>query len=127
MAVLLDRSMEVASGSTEKWKEATEIWTCARLEQRRRREKVRKSAESSQATAVRRRRNAASSVVPLPEKGSRTRSPSLVEGEEDALEEGDGLLGGVLAEALFPRLGWLDFPDGFHLFAAIRFFHELHS
>ena len=46
-------------------------------------------------------------------------------GEEDALEEGDRLLRGVLAEALFPGLGRLDFPDGFHLLAAIDFLHQL--
>jgi hypothetical protein len=31
----------------------------------------------------------------------------------------------VLAEALFPGLGRADFPDGFHLLAAIGFLHEL--
>ena len=46
-------------------------------------------------------------------------------GEEDAFEEGEGFLGGMLAEALFPGFGGLDFPDGFHLLAAIGFLHEL--
>jgi len=46
-------------------------------------------------------------------------------GEEDAFEEGERFLGGMLAEALFPGFGRLDFPDGFHLFAAIGFLHEL--
>ena len=46
-------------------------------------------------------------------------------GEENAFEEGDGFLRGMLAEALFPGFGGLDFPDGFHLLAAIGFFHEL--
>src|SRR6266478_3388347 len=67
--------------------------------------------------ASRRRRRAARAVVPEPEKGSRTKSPSF--------EEGEGFLGGMLAEALFPGFGRLDFPDGFHLLAAIGFLHEL--
>ena len=46
-------------------------------------------------------------------------------GEEDAFEEGDGFLGGMLAEAFFPGFGRLDFPDGFHLLAAVVFLHEL--
>jgi len=46
-------------------------------------------------------------------------------GEEDALEEGDGLLRGMLAEFFLPRFGGTDFPDGFHLLAAIGFLHEL--
>jgi len=33
-------------------------------------------------------------------------------------------LRGMLAEAFFPGLGRLDFPDGFHLLAAIGFLHE---
>jgi len=45
-------------------------------------------------------------------------------GEEDAFEEGEGFLGGMFAEALFPGFGRLDFPDGFHLFVAVEFFHE---
>src|SRR3981189_594597 len=31
----------------------------------------------------------------------------------------------MLAEALFPGFGGLDFPDGLHLLAAIGFLHEL--
>ena len=46
-------------------------------------------------------------------------------GEEDAFEEGDGFLRGVLAEFFLPGFGRTDFPDGFHLFAAIGFLHEL--
>src|SRR6266702_2999114 len=46
-------------------------------------------------------------------------------GEEDALEEGDGFLRGVLAEFLLPGFGRTDFPDGLHLLAAIDFLHEL--
>ncbi len=46
-------------------------------------------------------------------------------GEEDAFEEGDGFLGGVLAEFFLPGFGRTDFPDGFHLLAAIGFLHEL--
>jgi len=46
-------------------------------------------------------------------------------GEEDAFEEGERFLSGMLAEALFPGFGRLDFPDGFHLLAAIGFLHEL--
>ena len=46
-------------------------------------------------------------------------------GEEDAFEEGDGLLGGVLAVALFGFVWREDGPDGFHLFAAGNFFHVL--
>ncbi len=46
-------------------------------------------------------------------------------GEEDAFEEGDGFLGGVLAEFFLPGFGGTDFPDGFHLLAAIGFLHEL--
>ena len=46
-------------------------------------------------------------------------------GEEDAFEEGDGLLRGVLAEFFLPGLRRADFPDGFHLLAAIDFLHEL--
>jgi len=34
-------------------------------------------------------------------------------------------LRGMLAETLFPGLGGTDFPDGFHLLAAIGFLHEL--
>src|SRR2546422_7603934 len=46
-------------------------------------------------------------------------------GEEDAFEEGNGFLGGVLAEFFLPGLGRTDLPDGFHLLAAIGFLHEL--
>src|SRR6202171_824179 len=46
-------------------------------------------------------------------------------GWEDAFEEGYRLLRGVLAETLFPGLRGTDFPDGFHLLAAIGFLHEL--
>src|SRR5260370_20287589 len=46
-------------------------------------------------------------------------------GEEDAFEEGDGFLGGVLAEFFLPGFGRTDFPDGFHLLAAIGFLHEV--
>jgi len=46
-------------------------------------------------------------------------------GEEDAFEEGDRLLRGVLAEFFLPGFGRTDFPDGFHLLAAIGFLHEL--
>ena len=46
-------------------------------------------------------------------------------GLEDAFEEGDGLLGGVLAVALFGFVRREDLPDGFHLFAAGDFFHVL--
>src|SRR6266851_5077786 len=46
-------------------------------------------------------------------------------GEEDAFEEGDGFLRGMLAEFLLPGFGGTDFPDGFHLLAAIDFLHEL--
>ncbi len=46
-------------------------------------------------------------------------------GEEDAFEEGDGFLRGVLAEFFLPGFGGTDFPDGFHLLAAIGFLHEL--
>jgi len=46
-------------------------------------------------------------------------------GEEDAFEEGDGLLRGMLAEFFLPGFGRTDFPDGLHLFAAIDFLHEL--
>src|SRR6266478_2315875 len=83
---LLDRSIGSASGSTEKSREAKEISrkesessTCTKLEQMRRSPRLRNSAESSQPSAWRRRWKAASKVVPLPEKGSRTKSPSLVE------------------------------------------------
>lgn len=48
-------------------------------------------------------------------KGSRTRSRSF--------EEGDGLLRGMLAEFLLPRLGRGNGPDAFHLFAASELFH----
>ena len=34
-------------------------------------------------------------------------------------------MGGVFAEFFLPGFGWLDFPDGLHLFAAIGFLHEL--
>src|SRR5258708_6734382 len=83
---LQDRSIGSERGSTEKSGEAQEMSrteressTCTKLEQRRQRERVRKSAESSKPRAWRRRRNAARSVVPEPEKGSRTRSPSWEE------------------------------------------------
>jgi len=46
-------------------------------------------------------------------------------GLEDAFEEGDGLLGGVIALALFGFVWRKDLPDGFHLFAAGDFFHVL--
>ena len=42
---------------------------------------------------------AAAMVVPQPQKGSSTTSPGLLRGEDDALQQGLGLLGGV-AEAL---------------------------
>src|SRR5579859_5240512 len=92
----LDRSTGSGSGSSENWKEATEISTCTRLEQRRRRERVRKSAESSQPTAWRRRRNAASSVVPEPENGSRTRSPSWEEARRIRSSSATGFCVGCL-------------------------------
>src|SRR5713101_1061724 len=46
-------------------------------------------------------------------------------GEEDAFEQGDGLLRGMLAEALLPRLGRRNGPDGLHLLAAGEGFHFL--
>jgi len=46
-------------------------------------------------------------------------------GEEDAFEEGDGLLRGVLAEALFPLFGRPKVPDGLHLFPIRVLPHEL--
>jgi hypothetical protein len=46
-------------------------------------------------------------------------------GEEDALDESERLLRGMLAEFLLPRLGRRNGPDGFHLFAAGDFAHEL--
>src|SRR5262249_60942243 len=48
----------------------------------------------------------------------------LGRGEQDALEQRDGLLRRMLAEALFPRFGRLDLPDGLHLFAAINLLHR---
>src|ERR1700720_2159602 len=51
---LQDRSIGSVGGSTEKWRQATEISSCTRLEQRRRRERLKKSAESSQPRALRR-------------------------------------------------------------------------
>ncbi len=45
-------------------------------------------------------------------------------GKEDAFEERDGLLRGMLAEALFPSFGRIDFPDGLHLLAAVRVLHQ---
>src|SRR5437899_9240297 len=44
-------------------------------------------------------------------------------GEEDAFEQGDGLLRGMLAEALLPRLGRRNGPDGLHLLASGEGFH----
>jgi len=46
-------------------------------------------------------------------------------GEDDAFEQRDGLLGWMLAEDFLPRLGRRDGPDGFHLFAAGGFLHQL--
>ena len=46
-------------------------------------------------------------------------------GEEDAFEEGERLLGGMFAEALFVAAGRENAPDGFHLFAGVGFLHEL--
>src|SRR6266567_2956541 len=71
------RSTGSGRGSRENSTQVRERSTCTKLEQMRRRERVRNSAESSQPRAWRRRRKAARSVVPEPEKGSRTRSPSL--------------------------------------------------
>src|SRR5229473_7227425 len=76
---LQDRSIGSGNGSRENWPQRRERSTCTKLEQRRRSDRVRNSAESSQTKAWRRRRNAVRSVVPLPEKGSRTRSPSWEE------------------------------------------------
>jgi len=45
-------------------------------------------------------------------------------GEQDSFEESDGFLRRVFAEFLFPRFRRLDFPDRFHLLAAIGFLHE---
>src|SRR5712692_6088349 len=75
----LDRSIGSEKRSRENSKQEREISTCTRLGQMRRRERLRNSAASSQPNAWRRRRKAVRSVVPLPEKGSRTKSPSLVE------------------------------------------------
>ena len=44
-------------------------------------------------------------------------------GEEDAFEEGERFLGGMLAEFFFPGFGRRDGPDGLHLFAAGELFH----
>src|SRR2546422_1924314 len=74
-----DRSIGSGNGSRENWTQVRERSICTRLEQMQRRERLRNSAESSQPRAWRRRRKAARSVVPLPEKGSRTKSPSLEE------------------------------------------------
>jgi hypothetical protein len=73
---------------------------------------------------VRRVLSAVSKVVPLPERGVEDQVAFVGGGEEDAFEEGDGFLRGMLAVTLFPFFGWLDFPDGFHLFAAIGFLHQ---
>jgi len=45
-------------------------------------------------------------------------------GEEDALDEGERFLRGMLAEALFLGGGRQDFPDGFHLAAGIHLLHQ---
>src|SRR2546428_2130586 len=76
---LQDRSIGSGNGSRENWTQVRESSICTRLEQMQRRERLRNAAESSQPRAWRRRRKAARSVVPLPEKGSRTKSPSLEE------------------------------------------------
>src|ERR1700741_1054040 len=70
-------------------------------------------------------RRAAKAVVPEPGKGAGTRTPSWEGARGVRARGGGGFLGGMLAEALFPGFGRLDFPDGFHLLAAIGFLHEL--
>src|SRR5579872_3023644 len=45
-------------------------------------------------------------------------------GEEDAFDEGEGLLRGMFAEALFLGGGRQDFPDGFHLAAGVHLLHQ---
>src|SRR2546427_482479 len=45
--------------------------------------------------------------------------------EEDAFEQSDGLLRGMLAEALLPRLRGRNCPDGLHLLASGEGFHFL--
>jgi len=45
-------------------------------------------------------------------------------GEEDAFEESDGLLRGMLAEFFLPGFGRRDGPDGLHLLAAGELLHE---
>src|SRR6267378_3410121 len=93
---LQDRSIGSRHGSTEKWRQATEISSCTKLEQRRRRERVRNSALSSQPAALRPKRKAASNVVPLPAKGSRTMSPSLVEARRMRSSRATGFCVGCL-------------------------------
>src|SRR5260370_33053965 len=94
--VLQDRSIGSESGSRENWTQVRERSTCTKLEHMRRRERLRNSAESSQPRAWRRRRKAVSTVVPLPEKGSRTRSPSLGEARRMRSRRATGFwVGGV--------------------------------
>src|SRR6266436_7463469 len=95
-ALRLDRSIVSGNGSRENWTQARERSTCTKLEQMRRRERVRNSAESSQPKAWRRRRKAVKSVVPLPEKGSRTKSPSLVEARRMSSRRATGFWVGCL-------------------------------
>src|SRR5215467_2848318 len=45
-------------------------------------------------------------------------------GEENAFEERDGFLRGMLAETLLPGFGRIDFPDGLHLLAAVGVLHQ---
>ena len=46
--------------------------------------------------------------MPPPRNGSRTKVAFVGGGEEDAFEEGDGFLGGVLAEFFLPGFGRAD-------------------
>jgi hypothetical protein len=75
--------------------------------------------------AVRRVGRAAKAVVPEPEKGSRTRSPSWEEARRMRSRRATGFWVGCLPWRFSQVSGGFDFPDGFPLLAAIGFLHEL--
>ena len=120
-----DRSIGSGSGSRSKMRRRmTEISTCTRSEQMRRRERLSQFGESSQPRAWRRRRKRSERVVPLPRKGSRTRSPSLEEARRMRSRRATGFAWGACRSVFLPGLGREDLPDGLHLLAAVEFLHE---
>ena len=111
--------------STEICRQETEISTCTRSEQMRRRDKTHGLELEFAAVASRRRRRAVTECCAAAQERVEDEVAFVGGSEEDAFEEGEGLLGGMFAEFFLPGFGGRNVPDGFHLFAAGGFLHQL--